>query len=222
MKITVHKCPWSGKLFEDRKKYAKHLKVLRKEQAERREYARVAATFDQWIAPLYQLQTTDEIADWLTENFHIVAKHYGKGEKWGRKIKVKPDTGYKFKISNCKVKNDYATTHTAPLGEKTSGWGQETKYEPAWVGRISVTFTGSGYELFNTDFLRAIGVNSGSGGGGETGLAYEVNFYIKDFKGLRYMAQKSLLAVKSNRPPLDSNGNEIIQPTGRRPLFDNW
>jgi len=136
MKITAYKCPWTGKLFEQRKAYAKHLKTIRKDQREVRETARLATQFSGFVAPLYQLGTTDEIAQWLTENYMRIALHFGP--RWPSRKRYVPgeDDYVKFFIPPMHFSAKCPTTHASPFGQKNTGWSDEHVPEAGWRGDI--------------------------------------------------------------------------------------
>lgn len=212
MKITVHKCPWSGKLFEDPSKYRTHLKGLRDEQRDKREKARLAATFKEFVAPIYDMLTTDLIAEWLTENYPKIFLHYGPGVRSTRMKNPRfgPDDKVIFSIKPGTFKERCSTTHNAPLGKKTTGWRDEHIPEPGWTSRIDITFEGNGYKFFETEYLKYIGINTGCGGGSEKSLGYDLTLFIEDFRGLRHLAMLSHMTnAKSYRQGYTSDGKEI-------------
>ena len=216
MKVTVDKCPWTGKLFEDRKKYAKNLKEVRNELKLNREKVRIQANLDNMVAELYQLGTTNEIADWLTKNFMKIAKI--KGPRWAsRKPYILTDDDYVvFEIPPMTFKADCSTTHCAPLGQKHTGWDREKNPhvpEKGWRGEIILYPKGNVYnrEYLDTNWLKEIGINSGGGGGGPDRLRYELTLFNKDFVKLADLSAKSMIFRENGYPGFDSNGDELQQ-----------
>ena len=219
MKATVDKCPWTGKLFEDRIKYAKHLKSVRNELKLNREKARIQANLDNMVAELYGLGTTDEIAAWLTANYMKIAKI--KGPRWAsRKPYILTDDDYvEFEIPPMTFSERCSTTHCAPLGQKHTGWHRETNPhvpEAGWRGRIILRPKGNAYhrEYVETNWLKELGVNSGGGGGGPDKLSYELTLFTKDFPKLRIKAAANQILQDHGRPGIDSNGNVLEKPRG--------
>lgn len=214
MKVTAHKCPWSGKLFEDPKKYRKHLRSLRTEHQLLRAKARATAAFHQSCALLYQANTTDEIVEWLNENYLQVALHFGLGWKTRKGVVPGPADRVSFSFENVYFKEKCSTSHAAPIGQKHTGWGRLGSGdeivipEEGWYGRIRATFEGNAYDFFDSDHLKNIGVNTGSGGGGNNSLAYEVTLFTKDFPGLRRLSLLNQLAINDGKLGLDGNGVE--------------
>lgn len=224
MKVTVDKCPWTGKLFEDPKKFAKHLREVRAEQRHAREKVRLAAVFDEFLKPLYLLDSTDAIAEWLTQNYMVVARHYGP--RWGgsgRKPYVPTAEDYvEFELTGMRFGRECSTTHSAPKGQRTTGWSKNSPHipEPGWRGRITCRPKGNAYkrDLFDTDHLKHLGINTGTGGGGPESLSYDVTLFTKDFPGLRRIAAAHTILKDHNRPGLDSNGR-VIDESKPQPLF---
>lgn len=218
MKVTVHKCPWSGKLFEDPKKYRKHLRTVRNEHQLLRAKKRATVEFHRSCAQLYEARTTDEIVSWLDENFMRVALHFGPSWKSSR-LKGPPTEADRafFEFTNMRFKENCSTSHSAPKGQKTTGWGRRGSGddimvpEQGWYGRIKARFEGDAYHYFDSDFLKNIGINTGSGGGGYDSLAYEVTLFTKDFPGLRKLSLLNQLAINDGKRGLDSNG-KLLEP----------
>lgn len=218
MKITVHKCPWTGKLFEEPKKYRKHLKEQRLIQQHRREKARLKVIFKEFVAPIYEMINTDLIAEWLTENYPKIFLHYGPGFRSSHLKNPRFESGDKviFRIFDGTYSERCSTTHNAPLGQKTTGWGNAHIPENGWKCRIELTFEGRGYQLVDTDHLKYIGINTGTGGGGDEHLEYDMTLFTKDFHGLRKLAQLDHLIRLDNRRGYYSDGKEILAPEKNR------
>lgn len=61
-------------------------------------------------------------------------------------------------------RGEVATTHSAPIGKRTS-WSSYERY-PAWEGRIWIRFQNSRFPGFAQDLFRGFPVHIGTGGGG--------------------------------------------------------
>lgn len=216
MKITINKCPWTGKLFESDEAYASHLKSLRHAMRSSREKARLALVFDEFVKPLYGLDTSDKIVDWLNENYMKVALHFGFRFADRKKPYVPTKDDYVvFEFSNLKFSPDCPTTHCVPRGQRTTGWSSDSPHipEPGWRGRITIRLYGNAYhkDLFDTDHLKKIGINTGGGGGCSEKLAYELTLFTKDFAGLRKRAILDKILRDHNRPGMDANGERLVK-----------
>jgi uncharacterized C2H2 Zn-finger protein len=195
-RIVVRKCPWSGKLFEDDAKYVAHLDNLRAKQREQRELVRLKKTFKRKIAPLYKLDSLDKIQEWLNENIYWICAHQANISASGPRTKKPRTTGDTISIEFIRPVFNKAcrTSHSAPFGQKNTGWYDEHITEHGWTGSILISFTGDGYYYFDSNYLCAIGINTGSGGGGSRTLKYGLTLFAKDFKGLARAATLEKLA----------------------------
>lgn len=221
MKVMVNKCPWTGKLFEDDKAYQSHLRRLKAERKRAEEQALAIEQFEASCGPLYQLGTTDEVAAWLTANYSRVYERFGP--KWSSQKKIKHTSNDRVLITFGDLHfNHVATTHHAPIGQKMTGWSKDCPAvrEPAFQGRITATFEGRGYEMFDSDHLKKIGVNTGSGGGGPDHLSYEVVLYLKDFPRFKSLHMLNLLLERNGRKTrMDSNGTIHLVPPARKNIW---
>jgi hypothetical protein len=214
MKILVHKCPWTDKLFEKPKAYAKHLKALRAEQRFVREGKRIAASFNQFVAPLYQLKDTDDIADWLTKNYMQIAQHFGVKFSY-RKLTVPTADDYvEFVIRPLRFEPNCSTTHAAPFGQRHTGWSKDSPHVPeaGWKGYIDIYPKGKARNWFNSDHLKKIGINTGSGGGSDDHLQYDLIIFTKDFPRLAARAAANQILREYGKPGIDSNGKVWEEP----------
>jgi hypothetical protein len=222
MKVTVDKCPWTGKLFEDPAAYRKHLRSVRTEQKFKREKARLAAKFDEFVAPLYQLGTTDEIAAWLTEHYVKIALHFGPHFPTRKPYIPTEEDRVVFVIDPLLFDHKCSTTHAAPLGQKHTGWSKDNPHvaEAGWRGKIHLFPKGKlkANRLVETDHLRCIGINTGSGGGRDDHLRYELTLFIKDFPRLRIKAAVNEIYKSHGKRGLDSNG-KILEEKVSQPRF---
>ena len=97
-----------------------------------------------------------------------------------KKTRRKPEDKITIKFS--RIRWDMCrTTHSAPRGQKTTGWGDPHIPEDGWRGEIEIYFEGNARNFFETDILRAIGINSGAGGGSNQRLRFDLTLFAKDF-----------------------------------------
>lgn len=120
-------------------------------------------------------------------------------------VKKYMDRDITFSQWNVSFKEKLATTHDAPIGKNTSGWGNETIYYPGWEGRVegSTNLYKKPFKLGESDasfdnidgfsdlfdgFGKRIirGIHTGSGSGGEK-FSYTIRMYIEDFPKIKAM-----------------------------------
>lgn len=205
MKVTVNKCPHTGRLIEDDKEYQRHMREIRKRI--KRDAWRVAFAdqFQDFLAPLYQLKSFDEVAEWLSENYWTYARFTGyRNERWysNKNAYIHPDPEDKVKIefSYPKFSEKISTSRghwgRAPFGQEMAygSLPRDAYPEYGWEGRVRITFEGNGYNFFESTHLQAVGIHTGSGGGGPAQLSYDMVMFAKDFRGLGGMEALSKLA----------------------------
>lgn len=185
MKITARLCPWTGRLFRE-EEYAKHLKVLRKAMREDRQMKKAISQLDQKINQIFKLDNFQNIEDWLNANLLDII-HTIRAMNNERPLRRrKRDEGISDVITvhllNMRFIEKCETTHSAPRGQKTTGWRDAHVPEAGWKGRIRLYFEGRAGELFETSYLKKMGVNTGTGGGDDDFREYELTLFAKDFR----------------------------------------
>lgn len=192
-KVTVNKCPFTGLLFEDDKEYRRHQRKVRLHRKMDEERFQFAQQFDTWIQELYQQPTFDDIEAWINTNYHLLGRHVGyRCNHWyrvGDKYRLPAPDDYSTIEFKYMTFEELSTSSRAPIGQKTTGWGREDGYrehhqykEFGWNGRIIIKHFGRGYEFFQSDILRAVGIHTGSGGGAPFESKYDVTLFAKDFR----------------------------------------
>jgi len=108
------------------------------------------------------------------------------------------------------------TTHSAPLGQRTTGWGQNGKdpHVPqlGWHGHVDGSLKSKkalkwyfsdlcGDGTFENPPIRFIGLHAGSGGGGNDDFGYGFSLFLDDFPLLKaqYAKAKTLTAERIAR-----------------------
>ena len=188
-RVTAWKCVKTGTLFETERSYRRHLCERRYKQTiqERRDH--LLQTAEARVAEVRRMTSFEEIENWLNSNtdaLFALAEIKGgafNAKRWemARKKRIKPTAG-NFRLKKMRWEQ-IATTHSAPIGRKTTGWGKEpAERHPGWRGQI--TFQQSDCVASGSDLLRGIGINTGSGGGGGSNYSYEVSLYAEDFPEL--------------------------------------
>ena len=187
MKIIARKCPWTGRLFTE-EQYSEHLRSMRHEFKRKRELARAEASFKDFYSVVHRMATIDEITEWLNQHFIEYAHQFYKTR--GSEIPRRKKATIVFSFLDLRWDENCQTTHCAPRGQTTTGWRNRHVPEPGWRGRIQVDMTGGGYDLFESNLLSPLGIHTGTGGGCDERLRYEVTLFAKDF---RIMARPKML-----------------------------
>jgi hypothetical protein len=142
--------------------------------------------FDSFMAPLYDLNTTDAIAEWLSENWLIYARHYGyRCALWGYDYIYdlpNPETDkVQINIYGIKFSDRINTFNQRPRFRLSNYDSDRGMTEFGWEGKIEIAHEGNSYKFFRSDQLRNIGIHTGSGGGGPKTSRYELKLFASDF-----------------------------------------
>ena len=198
MKVTVNKCPDTGKLFEDDKKYKLHrAKVLREKKSVAREKA-IKNNFFDWLADEKKsIITVDMIVPWFMKNQRTIMDAANAGLRWPSSpwstysSKFRDDDVYEnVSITSVRYSKTVSNTHNCPVGGVTNFMCRDDLpqgYEGWWC-RISGTLvrTGKMYEYPYSSGLHLVGINTGSGGGGNEDWSYDAKIFLADWPGLQH------------------------------------
>lgn len=212
-KVLARQCPFTKKLFQvtHKKRYFKHLMEVRDQQRSNRKKKRIHDEF---------VELRDEIS--TMTNINDMLRHFIDNQDifWRRCYQmnghivttVKPIHKMKFpvikaiNITNLTWTRKMRVTHTSPRGHKSDWHGKRDDKHGGWVGRIRLIFDVdqpsdfcSGTSLFSSSVLSELGFNTGSGGGGNGTLAYEMLLYLKDFTGLQEVCREHDIEISNIR-----------------------
>lgn len=196
MKVQVHKCRITGKLFEDkdRAKYILHLKAMRAKQKELRLHERIRVEFAAWLEhERSTIYDPDDIIPWFMKNQRYIMdaanalKFPNDNKEWQRGFH--PDDKFtditlKIKYSPC-VSNSHQCPDNGVLNWCAKDPGV-TSY-PGWQGYINGTLVRP--DKYDYDYpydaaLAIVGLKTGSGGGGNKSWSYDVKVFLDDWPGL--------------------------------------
>jgi len=202
MRLQVRKCPFTGKIFEEKDigKYTWHLKVLRDEQRTERAHERHRAEFASWlnIERAKELQISDVIPWFLKNQKHIMeatnaitfSGSYDK--KYSRGFVTATDNFKDLKFSHLKYSDTISNTHHFPDNGVTN-WGRKEDHGimgyPGWRGDMSGSLARAPRNMYGyptSEALNLVGLKTGSGGGGNERWNYEVYIFLADWPGLQH------------------------------------
>ena len=187
-RVTVWKCPHTGKLFEDKTKYQTHLGRLSRERRARRRIQADRAQAQAWWLQLQQQEANiRDLPEFVLKNqqkFWAEAARTRPGDweqvgKTYRGVICPVPLVLEFTRFDLRWSNSVSNTHDCPHNGVTN-WGGTVKLKdgtpaprgyPGWRGRIEWlvkwprAWHGSypGSELFSGHFVR---IHTGTGGGG--------------------------------------------------------
>lgn len=196
---TAFRCPWTRKVFGQKRDYVKHLAWLRENRMHRRirENLRLRKMQDLWNQP-----TFESIIDWIAVNPEFMFDN-GFRSSWTRDGAEKHRDQFWIKITYLDLSwtASASNSHSCPRGGVTN-WGNRdpkipTGY-PGFTGRIEYQMS---HDIgFGSDVMRNLGIHTGSGGGsGKNRFGYGVTFFDADWPGLVNNRVMDLLADRDWR-----------------------
>lgn len=200
MRIQVRKCPFTGKIFEEKDigKYLWHLKVLRDQQKEERLHQRLRDEFKGWLqAERAKVQYVADIIPWFIANqrqlmdaANAISLNSRYDKKYARCF-MPEDRFANLKFENVRYDPLISNSHECP-DNGVLNWNEKdltkpTSY-PGWRGYIRGSLIRNpkhDYSYPYGDALKIAGIKTGSGGGGNKGWGYDFRIFLDDWPGLQ-------------------------------------
>ncbi len=191
---TAFRCPWTQKVYGNKRDYVKHLKYLRENYMHKRIRAKAVDLKKQnfWNQPTFV-----DIAKWIEINPEFMFDN-GFRQGWHDERYKKHRDQFWIKITylNLQWGPNVSNTHACPRGGVTN-WGNRelgkpTGY-PGYNGRIEYQMS---HDIgFSSDVMRNLGIHTGTGGGaGDNRFGYSVTFFDADWPGLVASRTMDMLA----------------------------
>lgn len=195
--ISVYKCPVTGKLFENKSKYIKHLRDLGNHNRIQRQKEVYRNKWQALITELNSLHDSAHIAKWIEDHSKDLLmngmNHYHINTRVPKCI-----NDFKIKVTNFDLKYNpmVSCSHSAPRGCKTN-WGGKTEHGPthypAFVAHMEFGFSHD-TPCFFSDVFGDTGICTGSGSSWHNfehnGIKYKglhsyVTLWADDWPGLK-------------------------------------
>jgi len=199
MRVEVYKCRFTGLIFEkhERRKYINHLKELRKEMRDEREYRQISKNFWKWLhEEKLKITHVDQIVPWFLENQKTIMKAFKAGihakdyHSFSEKFYPDTDEFTKLTLKVGRFNKLISNSHRCP-DNGTTNWCVNDptlpKGYPGWNGRIDGVL--KRLPKHNNDYpysalVNLVGLKTGSGGGGNESWGYDVKIFLADWPGL--------------------------------------
>lgn len=182
--VLVWKSDTDGKIFEFKVDYNKHLRKLaaKRREAKKAQVARDA--FDQVMIDMGQVKDIPELEQFIKDNWEVFRQSIATG--WRKtKLSAKSDQLLSLQIVTNRFEQCLSNSHSCPRGgvenfdrRSESNKGKPTGY-PGWGGRITYSVTSS--SSFGSDYFENTPINTGSGGGSDASLSYDLKLFAADF-----------------------------------------
>lgn len=185
-RITAFQCRWTKKVFTDREKYLKHLKLQREALVIERKATRINRVMQETFLKMRDdCESMADIEQFIRDNWSVFYQNAVNNDHWrGRKKKSKTPELLRISIRG-RFSDNISNSHSAPIG-KAQNWGRKpgipTGY-PGWQGEIQWELDGE-IPGFGSDVMQGTGINTGSGGGRGNGYGFEMKLFMDDWPGL--------------------------------------
>lgn len=187
---TAFRCPWTDKVFGNKKSYVKHLRELRKDRIHRAIRARIQSKiFDEFI----NQDSFENLIEWIEthpEFFFDRVIQKGRAGWRDRREHLRDKFWIKITYLDVHWSDSVSNSHSCPRGGVTCWSSREAedgrpRGYPGWTGRIEFQLS-HGYESgFGSDTFRDTGIHTGTGGGiSGNRYGYDVKFFASDWPAL--------------------------------------
>jgi hypothetical protein len=200
MRIQVRKCPFTGRLFEEKDigEYLLHLKTLRENMQIARLYTRLRVSFQEWLAEeKKKITNVDMICPWFLENQRRImdstnAIEFPEISKLRRRCRfVKEDKFVKLEFEDYRYDPIADNSHTCP-DNGVINWCAKDPTKPigykGWTGYLKgslVRPARHNHSYPYNEALNLVGIKTGSGGGGNASFGFGFTVYLDDWPGLK-------------------------------------
>jgi len=222
--ITAYKCDTTGKLFEDKAKYQKHIRKVACERRNQRKIDAAHKTEMQWwhdnfynrVKSLAQLQAA------ILHHSDVFAARGVKNYYSGIRDKLKPAPIIKFKEFGVRYSELVSNSHRCPHDGVTNWGGREKdapRGYPGWQGRFLYTVQSHKGQTFSypggSGMWEGTRIHTGTGGGGgsnfeekalfQQSFGYELELFASDWPlmAAEYEKAKMMKILVNDRRSLD-------------------
>jgi len=202
---TAYSCPWTKRVFRTKRDYVVHLSHLRRT----RMHAMIARKRrDMLLEDLRHQISFDNIIRWIGIHPDFIWRNANPS------VPMPEGFGIEITYLDLMHRDHISNSHSAPRGGVTN-WGHRgvdrdgkplpTGY-PGWDGQIEYRITGeeSAGGRWGSDFMRCIGIHTGSGGGtGDRRYGYSVTFWDDDWPSIKMynaLSEENLKGLRFGKP----------------------
>jgi hypothetical protein len=227
--ITAYKCDSTGKLFEDKAKYQKHIrKIAYERRVQRKIDAAHKADIQWWHDNFYnRVKSMAQLQAAILHHKDVFAARGVKNYFSGIRDKLKPTPIIKFKEFNIRYSEHVSNTHRCPIGGVTNWGGREKdapRGYPGWHGHFEYTvqsYKGQTHSYpGGSDMWEGTRIHTGTGGGGggtpaqeklfQQNFGYGVQLFASDWPAMaaEYEKAKMMKILVNDQRSLDQIVND--------------
>ena len=230
--ITAYKCDTTGKLFEDKDKYKKHIRKIATARRNQLKIDQAHKVEVQWWHDNFwnHVKSLDQLKAAILYHRDVFAAR-GVKNYWSDK-KLKPTPIVEFTTFRLGYSDCVSNTHDCPHNGVTN-WGcKETLNDgtpaprgyPGWTGRFDYIVQSHKGQLFSypgsSDMWEGTRIHSGTGGGGGhhdqktnflQSFGFDFRLFADDWPAMKDAYEKAVTwaALKGDRRNIDEIVNEL-------------
>lgn len=182
--IQAYKSDTDGKVFELKKDYTKHLRKLADKRREVKRIEQHRQNRELFLDKMGQVASFEELEQFIQDNWSFFRLN-AQEHNFGRKFKKGDDELLSLTLKINGYNKECSNSHSAPRKGVTNfdrrsehNKDKPTSY-PGWRGRITFSVTHS--TSFGSNYFERTPICSGSGGGGDPHLSYDLQLWASDF-----------------------------------------
>lgn len=224
--ITAYKCDHTGKLFEDKAKYQKH---IRKVAAQRRRIKQIEKNIQleaEWWADNFwnKVRSLEQLQAAILHHRDVFAAN-GLAECWPRYKRLKATPIIEFTQFSLRWSDRVSNSHSCPHNGVTN-WGGRDKTAPlnypGWSGRFDYVVQSyksqEGFYPGSSDMWKKSRIHTGTGGGGgfnqktfRQSFGFGIELFAADWPAMAeaYEKAKAWCVMTNSTRPLDVVVNEL-------------
>lgn len=180
MIISAYKCDTTGKLFDDKGKYIKHLRKIAKKNLYEKRVLKVKKTPEWWQENVWnKIKSISQLTRFITENNHLFVDRRSLDSKI-----------VSVNFSQLNFSEHISNSHSCPHNGVTNWLSKPNKPAgyPGISGRISYTIT-SESASFDSDRFDSTRIHTHGGGSVDSvdgkSYSYQIRMFFDDWPGLK-------------------------------------
>jgi len=227
--IQAYKSDEDSKIFEHKTDYTKHLrKLAAKRRAEKQRLMHIANR-ESFLDKMGQIGSFTELEQFIKDNwsfFRLNAQERSHGRRFG----AKDDNllGLTLKVDGFNVLT--SNSHKSPR-KGVSNFDRRSEHNkdkpigyPGWRGRITYSVTSS--TTFGSAYFDHTPICTGSGGGGDTSLSYDLTLWASDFPVIWEKHCRDTWVMKQNQERMyvwrSLGGKGLTTPVTDADIPSDW
>lgn len=196
MKVLVNKCPDTGTLFEDDRKYKLHRQKLLRAQRKQEEFNRAQEEFNKWLSvEKEKIRSLEAIEPWFLLNQRTIMDAVNAGYQTGWSYRGWDKFVPEDVFTHLSIAGNYqkvlSNSGNCPRNGVLNWCARDPNLPRGYPGfkiRVGGTLArpkGKNYCYPYSQALHIVGILTGTGGGGNTEFSYDGAIFLDDWSGLK-------------------------------------